>query len=241
MFDAIDEILKRVDKHIDEQLLFASLTRVAAGSLLNDCLQLVDLSFIEREERPIVGRLDSRWLPEDEPPRVVIDSWARGVLPVKVRTAAEAAAQQQAAAEQHARATTTASRFSVPASERARRESGTSDATQGVDGRPSSGEREVVSSRRQLMMSSSRKERQNTKKLTVEEMELEQRLREEIQARRVAQEYRKRQASRRPIAAQPLWAPRGLRPARRSSASVLSSFCPARATHGSVPVLSPTS
>lgn len=43
-------------------------------------------------------------------------------------------------------------------------------------------------------MSSSRKEKQqNVKKLTAEEMDLEQRLREEVQARRVAQEYRKRQ------------------------------------------------
>lgn len=197
VFEAIDEILKRVDKHIDEQSLFASLTRVAAGSLLKDCLQLVDLSFIEREQRSIVGRLDSRWLPEDEPQRVVIDSWARGALPVKLRSPAELAAQQQAqqaAAEQHARGPNPSSRFSVP-SDRPRRESTNSEFNPSGADRPSSGDntREVVS-RRQLMMSSSRKEKQNIKKLTVEEMELEQRLREEIQARRVAQEYRKRQA-----------------------------------------------
>lgn len=190
MFEAIDGLLKRVGQHIDEQALFATLTRVAAGSLLKDCLQLVDLSFMEREKTSIVGALDARWLPEDEPHRVVIDSWARGALPVKLRTPADQAVAQ----EQHAvRAPNAASRFSLNAGERPRRESTNSELT-GLD-RPASGDKPgpEVLSRRQLLTLSSRKEKQNVKRLTTEEMELEQRLREEIQARRAAQEYRRRQ------------------------------------------------
>lgn len=187
VFEVLHELLHRVDNHIEEQANVTKVTSVAADSLIADCMQILALAFVRREDTAVQRGADSLWVPEEEPARVTIDNWARGALSVV----------------QHRRPSpaTASTRVSTVLDDKGRGRAATGAvlAKTEEDGRPSSAM--PVKPRIQGPPPLSSKEprqlpRPSVRKPTAEELEVERRLRDEIAVREAANDYRRQQARR---------------------------------------------
>ena len=205
VYGAIDQLLTRLDAHINEDVLLAGMSLAAADDLLADCLQAVDITFVEREDQAVESDGYELWRAEPEPPRVEIDTWARGALPVRVRPRSTSGTEgtRRGAASPSLDARSPRSPNSKPNSKASARTEAEPQpsaamladvATLTKPGSAGSG------AGRPPKVAPSFVSTPAASNLSPEEAEMESRLREEIQNRQAAQQYRRQQARARAAA-----------------------------------------
>lgn len=176
----IETLLSRVYMHIDEAELQKTVPSTVVTTLLSSALEIVELGYVAREDHCTSsmarGELHKNWLVDSEPVPAPIDRWARGSVPTRRRSKSPAASDNPEKSTNRSLTGNRSHRTSFASST-------------GLLPGQRKPTKDPVRMRPVGQSSFARK-------LTAEEAEREQRLRDEIEARRQAEELQRQQAEK---------------------------------------------
>lgn len=178
--DVLELVIERVNAHLEAAELQGKVVGYAVGEAVKDALAVVDMTFVERESHATdAGKAEAEqvrgsWEPDDEPIPGEVDAWARGAVPARRREKTPIP-EPKAAANRQTLPYRTASK------------SGASVKSGGVD--------KPVVGRQSTSLPTTKEPKGKTQKakLSPEEAEREQRLRDEIASRKAVQEMQRLQ------------------------------------------------